>query len=131
MFGQRAEFAFRVIVRFNSERPIESRAAVLPTDDGAQFGELAFRKLCAQGRIESVGNIGGGARKRDRQLQSEFFARVEMRAGFELGEIAKLILSEAGSSAHGRMNVNSKRAADHHGHLQLSQFLDGQRQDAL
>jgi hypothetical protein len=128
---ERAELAVRIVVGFDGEGAVKARTAVLPGDDGAQLGQLAFGVLRAQSLVERVGNVGGSARQGDGQLQGELFAFIEPDAGLKLREIAKFFFANACFSADGRMDVDSKRATDQHSDFQLCEFLDGRGQEAL
>jgi hypothetical protein len=50
--------------------------------------------------------------------------RVELGTFFKARQIVQLGFGDSGLSAHGRVDVDSKRATNQHGHLQLHQFLE-------
>jgi hypothetical protein len=84
---------------------------------------LALGKVIAQRSVEFVGHRGGSACHSGGETKDELVAFVKVRAGLELGEVVKLCLSDAFFSADGRVDVDSKRAPNHHGDLELREFL--------
>jgi hypothetical protein len=130
-FRHGAELALREIVGGDSEDAIETGAGVFPGDDRGQFDELGLGKVLAECRVEFVGDVGWGAGEGHSQVKDGFFAGIEVRAGFELREVLELVFGDAGCSAHGRMDINSKRTADHQGSLELGDFLQVQGDEAL
>ena len=49
---------------------------------------------------------------------------MERGAFLKAGQIAQLRLGDPGFPANGRMEIDSKRAADHGGNLELDQLLE-------
>jgi len=128
--GQGAELAFGETFGGDCEGAVEARAVIFPTDDRGEFNELALGKEATEGCIEFVGNIGGRAGQSGGETEHRFFAVIKMGAGFELRDVVKLLLGDALFSAHGRMDVNSKRTADQHGDLELGEFFQMNRNRA-
>lgn len=54
-----------------------------------------------------------------------------MRAGLELRNVVELFFGDSGFSADGRMDVDSKRAADHEGGFELRELFEVHGNDAL
>jgi hypothetical protein len=123
MFWHWAELAFGEAFGFDGKGPVEAGAGVFPGDDGSQLDQLALGEVSAEQGIQLVGNVRRGARQSCSEAQHYFLLIIEMRAGFELRQILKLLLADAFFSAHGRMNVNSKRAPHHQRHFQLRDFF--------
>jgi len=111
----RAELAFGEAFGGDVKGTIKTRARVFPGDDGGEFHELTLGELSAQGGVEVVRDVRGGAGQRDGEVQDELLLFVEIRAGFELRNVVELLLGDSGFSADGRVNVDSKRATDHEG----------------
>ncbi len=87
--------------------------------------------MIPQGGVEFVGDrlrctchVGG-------ETKDELVAFVKVRARVELGEVVKLRLGDALFSADGRVDVDSKRTANHHGDFELREFLQARRNGAL
>lgn len=87
--------------------------------------------MIPQGGVEFVGDrlrctchVGG-------ETKDELVAFVKVRARVELGEVVKLRLGDALFSADGRVDVDSKRTANHHGDFELREFLQARRNGRL
>ncbi len=74
-------------------------------------------------RIKLIGNVRWCPRKAYSQTQHEFFFVAEMWAVFEMREITQLLFRDSSLPAHGRVNVDSKRAAYHRRDFELDQLL--------
>ena len=131
MFGQGAELAFGESLRRYVEGAIEARPGVFPGDDGGEFDELALREMSAERSVEFVRDIGGRAGERAGEAQDELLLFVEIRAGVEPRDSVELGLSDSGLSADGRMDVDSKRTADHERSFELREFLEMHRHRAF
>jgi hypothetical protein len=87
--------------------------------------------LLAKRCVEFVGNVRGCACQCSGEAKGEFFPIIEVGAGFELRDGLELLFGDSGFSADGRMNVDSKRAADHQRGLELRQFFQVHGHGAL
>jgi hypothetical protein len=119
MLRHGAELALGEAFGGDGEGAVEAGAGIFPGDDGGEFDELGLGKMLAQGGVEFVGDGGWIAGHGDGKPKNSFFAVVKMGTGFKLRDVLQLLFGDAGSSAHGRMDINSKRAAHHEGGLQL------------
>ena len=81
--------------------------------------------------VELIGNVCGRARERGRELQDDLLLIVEVRARLKMKNVVKLRFGDTGSSADGRMDVDSKRAADHKRGLELRELLEMHWDNAL
>ena len=123
MLRQWAELALGEAFGGNGEGAVEARTVIFPGNRGGEFDEFALREVIPQRSVEFVGDGGRRTRHVRGETKDEFFAFVKVRAGVELGEVAKLWLGDAFFSADGRVDVDSKRTAHHHGDLELSEFF--------
>ena len=98
---------------------------VLPRDGRCQFYQLRFTDFSTQAGKELVVHGRWGPGYCDGELQYQLFPRVERWALFKTREIVQLRFRDSGLSAHGRMDIDSKRAPNQRGHFQLHQFLQG------
>ena len=131
VFGHGAELAFGEAFGGDVESAVETRAGVFPGDDGGELDELPLGELLAQRGVEFVGDVRWRAGKRGGEVQDEFFLFVEVRAGLELRDVVKLLLSDSGFSADGRVDIDSKGTADHEGGFELRELLQGRGNDAF
>jgi hypothetical protein len=76
-----------------------------------------------QGGVEFVGDGGRRTSHVGGETKDELVALVKMRAGVELGKVVKLRFGDALFSADGRVDVDSKGTSNHHGNLELREFL--------
>lgn len=113
MFGQRAELPLGEAFGRDIVDTIETGTRIFPGDHGCQFDQLALGELLAERGIEFIGDVGRNPGEHGGELQHSLFACVKMRTQFESGQILKLLLGDAVFSAHGRVNVNSKRTPNH------------------
>jgi hypothetical protein len=111
--GKGAEFAFGEAFRLDVVDAVETGARIFPGDDGRQFDQLALGEMTTQGGVEFVGDVGGRAGELCGEAKDDFFDVVEVGAGLESRQVLKLLLGDALFSAHGRVNVDSKRTTDH------------------
>jgi hypothetical protein len=130
VFGQGAEFALGEALGGDGEGTVEAGAVVFPGNCGRQFDEFALGKVIAQRSVEFVGDRGGSACHVGGEAKDELFAFVKVRAGLELGEVVKLCLSDTLFSADGRVDVDSKGTANHHGDLELRELFQAHRNGA-
>lgn len=130
-FGHGAELAFGETFGGYGEGAVEAGARIFPADDGREFHKLALGELLAQGRIEVIGHIGGRVSEDSGEAKHDFFLLVEVRAGFKLRNVLKLLLGDSGFSADGRVDVNSKRTADHEGCFELRELFQVHGDDTL
>jgi hypothetical protein len=79
--------------------------------------------MLAQRSVEFVSDGGGRPSHVSSETKDEFVAFVKVSTGLELGKVVKLYLADAFFSADGRVDVNSKRTANHHGDLELRKFF--------
>lgn len=86
---------------------------------------------CAERGVELVGDVARNTGECYGEVEDDFFCVVEMWAGFELREVQELLFGDSGFSAHGRVDIDSKGAADHHGDFQLREFLEVHGDGAL
>jgi hypothetical protein len=131
VFGKRAEFAFGEAFRLDVVDAVETSARVFPGNDSGEFNKLAFREVGAQGGVEFVGDVGGRAGELCGEAKDDFFDVVEVGAGLESPEVLKLLLGDALFSAHGRVDVDSKRTTDHQGDFELGEFFEMKRDHAF
>jgi hypothetical protein len=120
---QWAESALGEAFGGNGEGAVETGTVIFPGNRGGEFDEFALGKMIAQGGVELVGDCGGRTCHFGGKTKDEFFAFVKVTASVELGEVAKLWLGDAFFSADGRVDVDSKGTANHHGDLELSEFF--------
>jgi hypothetical protein len=113
VFGKRAELTLGEAFGGDIVDTIETGTRIFPGDDGRKFDQLAFGELLAERRIEFIGDVGRNPGEHGGEFQDSLFACVKMRTGFESRQILKLLLSDPVFSAHGRVDVNSKRTPDH------------------
>jgi hypothetical protein len=99
-------------LRADIENAIEAGAAVFPSNHGSELDELAVREVKAELVEKLPGHVCGRLAHHLRQAQDQALALIKMRAGFKVVQLAQLIFGDPGFSAPGRMNVESKRAAD-------------------
>lgn len=64
-------------------------------------------------------------------MENQFLLFGEMRAGFELRKILELRFGDAFFSANGRVDVNSKGAADHGSDLELGKLFQVHGDEAV
>ena len=113
VFRQRAELPLGETFGRDIVDTIETGTRIFPGDDGRKFDQLAVGELLAERRIEFIGDVGRNPGEHGGELQHSVFACVKMGTRFEPRQILKLLLGDAVFSAHGRVNVNSKRTPDH------------------
>jgi hypothetical protein len=130
VFGHGAELALGEVVRRDGEDAVKAGASVFPRNDGGEFHEFRFGKVLAEGGVELIGNVSRGASKGNSQAEDGFFAGVEAHTGFELREVMELVFGDARVSAHGRMDVNSKRTTDHQGSFELRELFEAHGDEA-
>ena len=87
--------------------------------------------MIPQRGVEFVGDCGRRTCQLGGETKDEFVAFGKVRAGLELGEVVKLWLGDAFFSADGRVDVDSKRAPNHHGDLELREFFQAHRNSAM
>ena len=131
IFREGTELALREVVGRDGEDSIETGASVFPGDDRGKFDEFGLGKMLAKRRVEFVRDVRWGASEGHSQVNDGFFAGVEVRAGIELREVVELVFGDTGFSAYGRMDINSKRTADHQGGFELGQFFKVHGDQAL
>lgn len=117
--GQRAKLTLREPFGFNSKSPVESGPVVLPRDCGAQFNQFALGKTLAKQSKKTVGNICRRACEGDSEAQNQLFILTEMSAVLKSRKVEQLLLGNSRSSAHGRMEVNSKWTSHQGSHFEL------------
>ena len=131
MFGHGAEVAFGEAFSGDGESAVKTGAGVFPGNDGGEFDELGFGEVMAKGGIELVFHGGRGAGHGDGQAEYGFFLVIVLRAGFKVREIVQLVFGDAGFSAHGRVDVNSKRTAYYQRYFELCKFLQMHRDNTF
>jgi len=115
--------------RLHTKRPVESRAIIFPGNRRRQFHQLAFGEIRLQRRKQFIRNFRWRAGERGGKSHYILFCFREIRAGFELCYVDQLLFRESFFfSAHGRMNVNSKRTPHQHRCFQHRQALQARRQ---
>jgi len=124
MFRHRAELALRKTFGSNGKGTVEAGARIFPADNGGEFDKLALRKMPPQLYIEVVWYIGWCLRHGHGKPKNDLLLIVEILAGFELSDIVQLVFGDSGFSAHGRVNVDSKRAPDHQSGFELREFFE-------
>jgi hypothetical protein len=101
------------IVAFNLERAVEARTEILERNGRSEFHHLLIGEMLAEFSEDRIGDLGRSARHALGIAKDRFLVAIEMRARIERGERLELIVSDAGVSAHGRVDVHSERASDH------------------
>jgi hypothetical protein len=130
-FGQGAEVALGEALGGDVVDAVKTSAGIFPSDYGSEFDELTFGEVLAERGVEFIGDVGGNASEIDGEAKDHFFHVVEIGAGFELTQIVKLLFGDAGFSAHGRVDIDSKRTANEHGHFELGEFFQVERNGAF
>jgi hypothetical protein len=110
---------------------VETGAGIFPGDYRSEFDELALGEVLTERGVEFVGDVGGNASEIGGEAQDRFFDIVEIGAGFELTQIVELLFGDARFSAHGRVDIDSKGTANEHGHFELGEFFQVERNGAL
>jgi hypothetical protein len=100
---------------------------VFPSNGRSQFDELWFAKFAAQLREERIIDRSRRPRQRDSQPQHQTLGRAERGTLLKSRKVVQLRLGDAGFSAYGRMEIDSKRTTDQRGDLQLRQFFESGR----
>jgi hypothetical protein len=95
----------------DAQRAVEARAQILEGDNRCQFDDLRDIKVLLEVFETRVRNLRGCMRHPFRVAQDRLFARVKERARLEVGQLSKLLISDALCSAHGRVDIHSKSAA--------------------
>ena len=128
-FRQRTKLPVRKSFRLHTKRPVESRAIIFPGHRRSQFHQLALGKFVPQRRKQFIGNFRWRSGERGGKSHYILFHFREIRAGFELRHAHQLLFRESlVFSAHGRMNVNSKRTSHQHRRFQHRKALQTRRQ---
>jgi hypothetical protein len=99
------------IIALDVKEPIPACAIILERNVTSQLHQLFFGKLVTQTRIQLVGNVRGRVRKGVSQFNDQSFSIIERRQVFP-ENCAQFLITQACFSAHGRINVYSKRTAD-------------------
>jgi hypothetical protein len=100
---------------------IEAGAVVFPGDGRSKFHELRFGEVFAQASEQRIGNFDRSASHGVGVFEHEAFECGEVEVSLIVGQIGDLIGSNAVRSAHGRANVDSKRASDQRRDAKLGQ----------
>ena len=128
-FWQRTKLSVRKPIRLHIKGPVESGAIIFPRNCRCQFYELALGKVSLKRGKQFIGNVGRRLGERGAKSHHILFRLREIRAGLKLRHVHQLLFRESlAFPAHGRMKVNSKRAANKHGGLQHRQALQTRRQ---
>ncbi len=109
--GQGTVCAFREALSFDAEGMVEPRTVVLPCDGGREFDELRLIKMLSQRGEKLVRHLDGRLRHGYAVVKHQLLKRGKYAALFVCGEFSKLLFRDAGCSADGRADVDSKRAA--------------------
>jgi hypothetical protein len=102
---------------------IEPRPAVLPCNGGCQLYHLPLIEIFSQPRKQFIRRINRRPRHSDGIVEDEFLHCRECAALLVDRKLAKLLLTDPVSSAHGRTDVDSPRTADQGGHFDLGEFF--------
>jgi hypothetical protein len=109
---QGADLSFAEILGFNPESMIETRAVVLPRDPGREFHKFCFGEFLPQARKQRVGDFHGRPGHGVGVFERKPLQPGEIEVGEVAIKISDLLSRNAARSAHGRANIDSKRAAD-------------------
>ena len=115
---------FAKVLRLNSEGMIEARPVILPRDRGSEFYQIRFSEAFSHTRKQRVGDIHRSPSHAVGILQHEplQFRKIEIAA--IAAEIGDLFRRDAVSPAHGRADVNSKRAPNQRRYSKLGESLE-------
>lgn len=117
----RADSTLAEIFCLDAQRVIEARAVIFPGNSGGKFNQLGLRESFTKTGEKSVGDFHRSARHRVGIFEDEPFDVIEIGIRSVIGKTCDLLGSNSACSAHGRADVNSKRAADQRRDTELSQ----------
>ena len=119
----RARGPFGESFRVDAEAAVEAGAEILPGNRYGQFHHLPGIEMLAQAIEQLLRDFSRRARQRRGIAQDPLFQFGEGGAVLKVGQMGKLLLTDALSSAYGRVEVHSERAANEHGRLETGQQL--------
>src|SRR5262245_11758594 len=114
---------FREALRLDPEAAVEPRPEILPRDRRGQLHHLLRVEVLAQAVEQLLRDVGRRPRQRHGETQDALLQLGERRALLEGGQVGQLPFADPLPSAHGRVEVDSERAADEHGRLQAGDQL--------
>lgn len=110
----------------NAEKAVVASEVVLPGDGRGQLFELHVGEVLLKRGKQRFIHVGGGGGQRVGQAQDQSLTLFESRVLLKGVEIQQLLFRDVGS-ADGRVDVNSKRAADQPRSLDAGQRLQPRR----